>query len=288
MHKLIAGDVFKVSRSMVANSVDFVFFSPFYPEARTYNLSNCILGDDWPEYMAEVTTEMCRVSKGFVAVNCSDSVEDGIYKGRPEEFFVAMKRRGFATVRPYIWAKQGEDFDDRGNGTPGSGGKRFHRNDYEVVYVFCHPDKFATAYTNNLAFGLPPKFKAGGSTTHRSRDGKRKNDGADYIPPRLSNAGNIIRARVGGGHMGHSLAHKNEAPMPLALAERFACWYTPKGGKVLDPFCGSGTTLHAAHIHGFEGIGIDYRESQCKLSYDRIVSIGGTALIEYSNDYQKA
>ncbi len=32
---------------------------------------------------------------------------------------------------------------------------------------------------------------------------------------------------------------------------------TPRGGLVLDPFCGSGTTLVAALLEGFDAYGID-------------------------------
>ncbi len=44
---------------------------------------------------------------------------------------------------------------------------------------------------------------------------------------------------------------------PLALLERIIAASSNEGGVVLDPFCGSGTTLHAAQKLGRRWIGID-------------------------------
>lgn len=52
---------------------------------------------------------------------------------------------------------------------------------------------------------------------------------------------------------------KNDHPTvkPVALMEWLVRMVTPPGGTVLDPFCGSGTTMVAAERLGFDGIGID-------------------------------
>jgi site-specific DNA-methyltransferase (adenine-specific) len=44
---------------------------------------------------------------------------------------------------------------------------------------------------------------------------------------------------------------------PLDLMRYLVRLVTPPGGTVLDPFCGSGTTLVAARREGFDAIGID-------------------------------
>jgi len=44
---------------------------------------------------------------------------------------------------------------------------------------------------------------------------------------------------------------------PLALMKWLITLVTPPNGIVLDPFCGSGTTIEAARILGFRAIGID-------------------------------
>ena len=47
---------------------------------------------------------------------------------------------------------------------------------------------------------------------------------------------------------------------PIALMEYLIKMVTPKGGTVLDPFAGSGSTLVAAKQNGFQYIGIEMTE----------------------------
>jgi len=53
-------------------------------------------------------------------------------------------------------------------------------------------------------------------------------------------------------------AHNNHPTVkPIALMEYLIKMVTPKGGIVLDPFAGSGSTLVAAKQNGFKYIGIE-------------------------------
>jgi hypothetical protein len=205
---------------------------------------------------------------------------------------------------PYAWTKT--------SGIPGSGGAQFHRRDWEPVYAFCLRDRIPLIWSDNTAFGHPPKWAPGGEMSHRMSDGKRVNQwgGVDreegerrssgerqngsrpshktltprckhvggerveqvYVPPPIANPGNVIKTHVGGGmDGGDDDAHGNEAPMPIALAERFVCWFCPPSGVVLDPFAGSGTTGVAAIKNGRRFIGMDIRESEIERSTSRLV-----------------
>lgn len=45
----------------------------------------------------------------------------------------------------------------------------------------------------------------------------------------------------------------------------------PPGGTVLDPFCGSGSTLVAADRQGFDAIGMDLSPEYIEISRRRVV-----------------
>jgi hypothetical protein len=162
-------------------------------------------------------------------------------------------------------------------GIPGSGGPDWWRNDYELVIC---ASKGKLPWSDNTATGHPPKFPPGGNPSHHSKDGRvnrprlqREGDTRrvrTYEPPTKANPGNVIECHGGGGHMGSPIAHENEAPFPEKLAEAFVLSFCPKGGTVLDCFCGSGTTLAVAVRNEREAIGIDVRESQVELSRRRL------------------
>jgi site-specific DNA-methyltransferase (adenine-specific) len=58
------------------------------------------------------------------------------------------------------------------------------------------------------------------------------------------------------------------APFPLGLPERAIDATAP--ASVLDPFCGSGTTLRAAKDAGVRAVGIDKSERYCEMAANRL------------------
>ena len=65
---------------------------------------------------------------------------------------------------------------------------------------------------------------------------------------------------------------KNNHPTvkPIALMEYLIKMVTPKGGIVLDPFAGSGSTLVAAKQNGFQYIGIELDKDYCIIAKSRL------------------
>lgn len=59
---------------------------------------------------------------------------------------------------------------------------------------------------------------------------------------------------------------------PIALMEYLITMITPKGGIVLDPFMGSGSTGVAAKRLGYNFIGIEKEEEYFKISEARIAA----------------
>ena len=60
---------------------------------------------------------------------------------------------------------------------------------------------------------------------------------------------------------------------PIALMEYLIKMITPKGGIVLDPFAGSGSTLVAAKKNGYNYIGIELTEEYIPIIEARLNTI---------------
>ena len=63
------------------------------------------------------------------------------------------------------------------------------------------------------------------------------------------------------------------APYPVDLCRIPILATCTPGGVVLDPFCGTGTTLYAARIAGRKSIGIDISEEYIELAHERCESL---------------
>jgi site-specific DNA-methyltransferase (adenine-specific) len=79
-------------------------------------------------------------------------------------------------------------------------------------------------------------------------------------------------APVRGERMGHKARFSEELVRIPILST------TPRGGIVLDPFAGSGTSLIFARRHGLRSIGIDLKTEFCELMVDRLKKLARDAI----------
>lgn len=270
---------------------DLVFGSPPYMDARTYGINAVYSCQEWVEWMLKVTEAAVQASKGLVLWVVAGVQRDLCYWPGCEGLAWEWWKRGNQLWRPCIWWKVDED--EGGTGIPGSGGKQWLRNDWEYVLAF--KKEGWLPWADNKAMGHEPVCsQVGGAMSNRTADGQRINvavgsrlkrtmdvtaghdkDGvtgrSNGRPmPDIANPGNVIKARVGGGHMGSDLCHENEAPFPESLAEFFIRSFCPEGGTVCDPFSGSGTTGAVAVRWNRNFMGCDIRQSQVYISKKRI------------------
>lgn len=259
--KLHRADCLEWLDSQPPNSYDLVFGSPPYPGARDYGIGFDLEGEAWVEWMSQVVKSSLRVCRGLVLFVIDGHTRKYRWSAEPALLMADLHRAGVVLRKPPVYLRAG---------IPGSGGPDWLSNGYEPIVACTNGGRLPWA--DPTAMGHPPKYKPGGEPSYRLRDGRRANDRPrkPYAPPKLANPGNVIKCSVGGGHLGSDFAHKNEAPFPEALAEFFIRSFCPPGGRVLDPFCGSGTTLAVADRLGRESVGVDIRQSQIDLSRARL------------------
>jgi len=59
---------------------------------------------------------------------------------------------------------------------------------------------------------------------------------------------------------------QHPAPFPMELATRLVRMFSFTGDTVLDPFCGSGTTMIAALRNGRSSIGVEIEQEYCRMA----------------------
>ncbi len=258
------------------NSVDLVFTSPPYEDKRTYNIDFKLKGQDWVDWAVPRYLECLRVCRGLVAWIVQGKTHQFKWSAIPVLLMAELHCQGVNLRCPPVFHRVG---------IPGSGSFDWWRNDYE--YIICATPPGRLPWSDNTATGLPNKYPPGGALSHRTPDGQRINAGLSKVRvdgkrpiPSIANPGNALphikweedwcHTNVGGGVMGSKLAHENEAPFPEKLVEPFVKCFCPPDGTVLDPFCGSGTTLKVALVNGRSAIGYDIRDSQVALTLKRI------------------
>lgn len=276
-----ASDAVAFLASLPDDSVDLLFTSPPYLEARTYGTEGVSRRlDAWVPWMLEVVRAAAPKVKGLIAINCEGQTRGYAYQPAPFLLMARLFEEGFNLRKPVVFHRVG---------IPGSGGPDWLRNDWEPVVCVTRPGRLP--WSEPTACGKPNKYGIGGAMSNRTKTGERINGrsctpesdgrrdcavrlgGKTYKPPELANPGNVLKCAVGGGRMGHELANENEAPFPLKLAAFFVRSFCPPDGVVCDPFSGSGTTCHAAFENGRRFVGCDLRQSQVELCERRLATV---------------
>jgi site-specific DNA-methyltransferase (adenine-specific) len=213
-------------------AIDLIFTSPPYEKLKHYSDNPEDLGNyqgtEFVDRLKPVLAECFRVLKpaGSLFLNFQSPHLDGFMS--PTEYLIprlAIEDVGFLHAQTHYWFKP--------NVMP-MPAARIVKSAVELVWHFT---KSAEFYVDKAAFrGAPEQADLG--------------DQSDNAVPIVKDSGNAFFERTAQERQG-----VHPAKMPLPVAERFILYGSRPGMVVLDPFCGSGTTLAAARKHdrGFVG-----------------------------------
>lgn len=254
-HKLLQGDARDLS-FLEPESVHLVVTSPPYWNLKRYNDHENQLGhiSEYDQFLNELTKVWGEVYRVLVPGGRLVCVVGDVCLSRKKygrhvvvplhaDICVACRKIGFDNLNPIIWHKISNASYEVQNGS------KFLGKPYEPNAII----------KNDIEFILMQR-KPGGyrKPTSLQRDKSRidKNDYDLWFQQfwRITGAS----------------TKKHPAPYPVELAYRLVRMFSFYGDIVLDPFCGSGTTMIAAMKCERNSIGVEIDSEYCRMTADRL------------------
>jgi site-specific DNA-methyltransferase (adenine-specific) len=254
-HRLIQGDARHLPFINDA-SVHLVITSPPYWTLKKYNDGPNQLGHvtDYETFLAEldkVWREVYRIlTPGgrmvcVVGDVCLSRREYGRHVVVPlhSDISVCCRRIGFDNLNPIIWHKISNASYEINNGS------KFLGKPYEPNSII----------KSDIEFILMQR-KSGGYRQPTERQRKMSMISKDEYGKWFQQFWNL----------GGASTKKHPAPFPIELAYRLVRMFSFWGDTVVDPFCGTGTTMLAALKAGRNSIGIEIDSEYCRMAEDRL------------------
>lgn len=251
VHKLVNGDSRDLS-FLSDGSVHLVVTSPPYWNLKQYNENPDQLGhiQDYEAFLFELEKVWRHVYRILVPGGRLVCVVGDVCVARRDfgrhlvfplhaDICVICRRIGFDNLNPIIWHKIANASYEVENGS------KFLGKPYEPNAII----------KNDMEFILMQR-KPGGyrKPTNTQREASRI--AKDNFGQWFQQIWNIPGAST----------KQHPAPFPLELATRLVRMFSFTGDTVLDPFCGSGTTMVAALRTGRNSIGVEIDPEYCRMT----------------------
>ncbi len=233
-------------------SIHLVVTSPPYWNLKRYNENPDQLGhiDDYEHFLAEIEKVWREVFRILVPGGRLVCVVGDVCVSRRKfgrhlvfplhaDICVLCRKIGFDNLNPIIWHKIANASFEVSNGS------KFLGKPYEPNAII----------KNDMEFILMQR-KPGGYRKPTQEQRKQSKIEKKDFDAWFRQIWNIPGAST----------KKHPAPFPSELATRLIRMFSFQGDTVLDPFCGSGTTMIAALRYGRNGIGIDIETDYCRMA----------------------
>ncbi len=265
VHRLINGDARDLS-FLEDESVHLVITSPPYWNLKRYNENPDQLGhiQDYESFLGELEKVWRDIFRVLVPGGRLVCVVGDVCVARRNfgrhlvfplhaDICVSCRKIGFDNLNPIVWHKIANASYEVPNGS------KFLGKPYEPNAII----------KNDIEFILMQR-KPGGyrKPTNAQREASRINK--TEFDRWFQQIWNIT---------GASTRH-HPAPFPLELATRLVRMFSFTGDTVLDPFCGSGTTMVAALRNGRHSIGVEIDPEYCRMAASYLKAEGSDLFLK--------
>ena len=310
--KVIQGDALEVLRELPSESFDCCVTSPPYWRKRLYEAGGIGWEETAEEYVEALLPIFARVKRvlkraGSLWINIADSYHRKSMQGIPWKLASSLAEDGWFVRNDVIWSKvpgpdnardrlsfchehlfhlslmeTGYHYDDSAVRRGGASGikssvESASRRIRDAATLTQREKESAEAALSSLVKEGVTRFvmMLRGQRAFGKRGEWLRRDGFCFLryDPRGGKVGDVWdlsnrSARRGRDSVDHGAAFPEDLiEMPI----RATC---PRGGIVLDPFCGTGTTLAVAGKLGRRFVGIDLSEKYVSASKERVALVG--------------
>ena len=251
VHKLINGDARDLS-FIPDESVHLIVTSPPYWNLKKYNENPNQMGhiQDYESFLAELRKVWMHVFRVLVPGGRMVCVVGDVCVARRRfgrhlvfplhaDICVMCRQIGFDNLNPIIWYKIANASYEVQNGS------KFLGKPYEPNAIV----------KNDMEFILMQR-KPGGYRKPSDSQRQASKISKDEFNQWFQQIWNIPGAST----------KQHPAPFPMELATRLVRMFSFTGDTVLDPFCGSGTTMIAALRTGRNSIGVEIEPEYCRMA----------------------
>lgn len=257
INQIICGDCEKILSNFPPNTVDLTVTSPPYGNLREYK--------GYSFNFEKIAQQLFRITKdgGVVVWIVGDQTINGSESGESFRQSLYFKSVGFNLHDTMIYEKGGLGYPTTNRYYP----------IFEYMFVFSkHPPKTFNPLKDRKNRWLGMSWSK--RRSDRQKDGSLKHKDRKENYREYGIRFNIWRYLIGGRGWGQphtpQLAAQHPATFPLELAADHIKSWSNKNDLILDPMCGSGTTLVAAYLLGRNYVGIDISPEYCEITRKRV------------------